>query len=192
MLILVKIFNTSNLVTGVTYNGAGATLIDSRQDAFNRWSYVYRLTAPATGGNNVVVSLSSSTGVAAISQSYTGCAQTGVPDSSTTNVASIAAVSMTTTTIADNAWLVSFLGGGRSVSGVSGGVQRRYQGGAADQLYSYDSNGPKTPAGSATISATQASSPSSYVTFTISLAPVASGPSGPAPQTARRGVVMMM
>ena len=181
MLVLVKIFDTSNLVTGVTYNSVGATLIDSRQDASNRWSYVYRLTAPATGANNVVVSLSASTGVAAISQSYTGCTQTGVPDSFTTAVANVAAVSMTTTTIANNAWLVSFYGGGRSLSAVSGGVERRYQGGQADQLYGYDSNGPKTPAGSITISATQASSPSSYVTFSVSLAPVASG--GPAPRT---------
>ena len=171
LIIFVKVFDTTDRVTAVTYNGVSATLIDSRQDANSRWSYAYRLVAPATGANNVVVSLSASVGVAAISQSYTGCSAIGVPDSFTTTVASAAGVSMTTTTVADNAWLVSFYGGGRSLSAVSGGVERRYHGGVGDQLYSYDSNAPKTPAGSISITATQASSPSTYVTFSISLAP---------------------
>lgn len=175
LVVFVKVFNTSDLVTGVTYNGVSMTKILSGQDADNRWSYTYTLAGPATGTNNVTVSLSSATFVGSTSQSYTGCSQTGIPDASASLNTSSTTVTTTLTTIADNCWLVGSYNGGRVYTAGSGTTVRQSNT-SADFLNSFDSNGAKTPAGSYSLAGTQSSAANSR-NYIISLAPVATATS---------------
>jgi len=64
-------------VSGVTFNSVGMTLVGSRTTPANRVrSYMYRLVAPTTAANNVVISLSSAGTVVANASTFTGVDQT--------------------------------------------------------------------------------------------------------------------
>lgn len=67
----VAVNNPSDVVTGATYAGVAMTRV--RMDTT---TYIYKLVAPATGANNIVVSLSSASPVAVFGQSFTGVDQT--------------------------------------------------------------------------------------------------------------------
>lgn len=168
--VFIKIFNTSNVLTGVTYNGVAMTAASSGQDAGSRWSYVYTLINPATGANNVNITTSSATYVGGTSQSYTGCRQTSQPDVVGTplNTASTT-VDTTLTTITDNSWLIGSYNGARAYTAGSGTTSRQFNG-SPDQLYSFDSGGAKTPTGSYSLLGTQSSGANSR-NYIISLAP---------------------
>lgn len=177
--VFIKIFNTSNVLTGVTYgagNGVAMTAASSGQDADSRWSYVYTLINPATGANNVNITTSSATYVGGTSQSYTGCRQTSQPDVVGTplNTASTT-VDTTLTTITDNSWLIGSYNGGRAYTAGSGTTSRQFNG-SPDQLYSFDSGGAKTTKGSYSLLGTQSSGANSR-NYIISLAPVAAATS---------------
>ena len=187
LVVFVKVYNTSNLLTSVTYYGVGLTQVTAIQDASNRWSYSYILDNPATGANNVVVNLSSATFVSSSSHSYTGCATSGIPDASAASNIATVDVSISATTTVDNCWLVGAYAGARTYT-AGGGTTQRQVNTNADYLVTFDSNSPKTPAGTYSLAGTQ-SSATACSRHIISLAPVASSP---AAQTARRGVVMMM
>ena len=68
----------SDIVTGVTYNGAAMTKLGITVDAqSNTATYLFALANPATGANNIVVSYSASTNYAwGVATSYTGVDQT--------------------------------------------------------------------------------------------------------------------
>lgn len=169
LVVFVKIFNTSNLVTGVTYNGVSMTQVLSGQDADNRWSYAYILANPATGANNVVVSLLSSTFVGSISQSYSGCNVSGIPDASGSLNTNSTTVTTTITTTVNGCWLVGSFNGSRVYSAGSGTTVRQSNT-SADYIYGFDSNGAKAVAGSHSLVGTQATGANSR-NYIISIAP---------------------
>lgn len=172
LVVFVKVYNTSNLVTGVTYGGVAMTKNTSAsgQDADNRYSYTYTLANPSTGANNVVVSLSSATYVNSTSQSYAGCNTSSLIDSTGAALnTSSTTVTTTTTTVADNCWLVGSFNGARIYTPGAGTTQRQTNS-SADYIFSFDSNGAKTPAGSHSLAGTQASSANSR-SYIISIAP---------------------
>jgi hypothetical protein len=175
MVIFVKAYTTSDVVTGVKYNSVSATLVRKIQDGASRWSYMYILANPATGTNTLNVTTSSSVGLGAIVGTYTGCETSGIPDSSAQGGNSGTNWTMTTTTVADNSWLVGVWGGANTPTPSTGTTQRKYQGGAADQMYFYDSDSEKTPAGSHTLSGTQNTATTS-VWIVVSLAPAGGAP----------------
>ena len=135
-------------VTGITYAGIAMTRIDL-QSPGSGTNYLYYLIAPATGANNVVVSLSESLLVHGVAASYTGAKQSGVPDASGTSAVDPATSDeLTINTVADNCWVVSTAGrksGSGATMSAGTGVTNSRQVNAAVAI---GDSGPKTPAGS--------------------------------------------
>lgn len=142
----------SDNITGVTYAGVSMSLVDKEQISGDRWLYLFLLTAPSTGANNVVISANASIAIGGQSASYTGVKQTGQPDAFTKNTGtSVTSLTTTLTTIADNSWTFMVLKtiGNGPIAG-SGTVRRQ----TANNMAIFDSNGAITPAGSASLIAT--------------------------------------
>lgn len=98
--------SSSDIVTWVTYNWVSMTRIDYIWWTWE-WIYLYYLLNPATGANNIVATTSSSVTMYAESSSYTGVKQSWQPDSTWRSVyATQANMSTSTTTVADNSWIV--------------------------------------------------------------------------------------
>lgn len=105
-------------VTGVTYNGVAMTLIDppgTIDENTLTGLEVYRLVAPATGTNNVVVTMSTNIGgldrVTAVAASFTGVDQTNPIAGQASNAASALNNPFTTsvTTTFNNQTMVDML-----------------------------------------------------------------------------------
>lgn len=145
--------NTSDDVSGATFNSVATTLINKGAFTANRWTYLFYLLNPDSGAHNVVVS-----GVAgyisAVVSSYTGVLQSDQPDAQATKMNSSGAItSMTTTltTVADNCWTV--LGGRWAVGNIAAGAgtTQRAEDNDFNSFGIFDSNGAITPAGSASL-----------------------------------------
>lgn len=140
-----------DVVTSVTYNGVALTRINTQQTAGtgNRRSYLYYLPAPTTGTNNIVITVSSSITIRGTSASYINALQSGIPDSSTTNSGSpVSSITTSSTTVADNSWVVSVITNTQGVPTAGAGLTIRS---TETSTGIGDSNGPKTPAGSYSI-----------------------------------------
>jgi len=114
--------STSNLVTGATYNGVAMTQIGPGvKTPGARWINVFWLVGPATGAHNIVVSASSSIVLAGVSASYTGVAQTGQPDTSTSSTGTTSPFTQTSlASVAANCWAIAMFN--TQVSGASAGT----------------------------------------------------------------------
>lgn len=109
--LVVHVYNDdgTDKVTGVTYNSVAMTRVQVKSTVAKQTVYSYILINPTTGANTVVVTASAgSNQLGGISQSYTGCAQSGQPDSSNNNSQLIVAspFTVTDTVINSNCWLV--------------------------------------------------------------------------------------
>lgn len=136
-------------LTSITYNGSAFTAISNVQIPLDRNIYLRYLIAPASGTNNVVVTLSGSTTdwVGGVS-SYTGAKQTGQPDASNSGTGSaVTTLAVSVTTVADNCWLVA-LGGYSNGSTASAGANTTERIDPGNSFWVGDSNGAQTPAGS--------------------------------------------
>lgn len=95
-------------VTGVTYNSVSLTqIVKVDSPTPGRFRYIYGLLAPATGSNNVVVSLSGgSTDIVSVASSYTGVdqAQTLTAITDTTQSGTATSTTMNMTSTVDNSW----------------------------------------------------------------------------------------
>lgn len=96
-----------DIVTGVTYNGVALT----KQNAITingatQFISAWELVNPATGANNIVVNTSAATDIGTWVSTYSGAKQTSQPDSINTGSAS-GNVTLSTTVVAANSWLVS-------------------------------------------------------------------------------------
>lgn len=94
-------------VSGVTYAGQSLTKIGTATEPGDLIVVtLWYLVAPATGANNVVVSLSSSGFVASDCATYSGAAQSGVPDNSGTKTQlDNASVSFNLQPVVDQSWI---------------------------------------------------------------------------------------
>ena len=149
-------------VTGVTYAGTSMTLVPGSAMtvgvAGNDGYVSYYLFNPATGANNVVISCSSALfGTNARAASYTGVLSTSLDSKVTTNPNNSGAttLTLTTTTVADNCWLVA--GIRNQVGNFTAGANTTLRG-AGNALSIADSNAAQTPAGSKSLTATHAAS----------------------------------
>ena len=158
---------TDNL-TGVTYNSVAMTVAGKILNPADRWLYNYILVAPSTGANNITESgLVSYMWLSGIS--YTGCAQSGQPDSHNEAVGQTASTTFTATTtiVASNCWIVGMdYGGGPTGDGT--GIRR---GTTKDGCQLGDSNGTR---GTGSQSFTLAQPSNAYGFVAVSVAPVAS------------------
>ena len=157
-LLLVGAGNTfpNDNVTGVTFNGVALTKVTSRQIPGNRWISVWYLLAPDSGTHDIVITYGDTQSAMGFAASYAGVSQ-GAMDASATAVTSSSAESITAsvTTIADNCWTFMMAGATTSPGTLSAGTATTKR--AGDGTYGYgvfDSNGPKTPAGSRSLQAT--------------------------------------
>lgn len=151
---VVPSFNT-DIVTGVTYNGVAMTRLGTGATGANYRNYIYALIAPATGANNVVVSLSSSKEIRASSASYTGVNQAALPANlnywTTTTAATSAAPAITTAK--DNSWVLMTLTALQTTTaGANTALRARGNTGSVDAAI-LDSNALVSPAGSRTLNA---------------------------------------
>jgi hypothetical protein len=171
----------SDSITGITYNGVALTKIGSILPvAGSRYITLWYLVAPATGANNIVISVSGGDcgGVAA---SYSGPKQTGVPDASATNSQSSGtSLTGTVTTVADNCWLIAAALAEACAAGA--GTTKRQDWALNSGMALFDSNGPITPAGSASLIVTHSNSPAGIVI--ASFAPDTGGGGGGNPWNA--------
>lgn len=100
--------DNTDYVTGVTYNGVAMTRVDTFRSPGQGGLVMYMLVNPATGANNVVVSLSASKNVYGASSSYTQAVQSGQPDSTNGNAADpTTSLTVNTTVVLPGSWLIS-------------------------------------------------------------------------------------
>lgn len=179
ILFVEAVINTSSdLITGVTYNGVSLTRITTVSPNANRRLYYYYLVAPATGANNVVISASSSTAIGGNAVSYTGVAQTGtIIDVSTTQTASTSSVTTNLTTTIDNCWTI--LGTTEDTTTAftaSTGSTLRTSNTTYVDVRIFDSNAAITPAGSTSMTVTHSTTPAYTGGFImIAFAPATGG-----------------
>lgn len=125
------VFDTStDPITAISYGGDPMNFLTSNHylqtDNSNRYLVAYYLTNPLSGANNVSISFGSTTYVEGCwATSYTGAAQSGVPDNVATSSASlVSSISTTFSPVANGSWIVSLAGGERIPVGWTGSVGR--------------------------------------------------------------------
>lgn len=144
-------------ITGVTYNGVALTSLT--RSAGTQPMQLWYLIAPATGANNIVVSIDGAASFIYTSAgSYTGVEQSGQPDAQATNSTTASSVTTTLTTIADNCWTILGARGATSGNTDASTNSTERAAGAAGTVQLYDSNGAVTPAGSFGMTITTAGS----------------------------------
>ena len=160
----------SDLITGITYNSVSMTQVGSSiRVPSDRYMGMYFLRNPASGSNNVVLTGSSSAAIRASAISFTGVFQSGAIDSSNTGTnSSQTGISVSTTSVADNAWTMLFAkdnNGGVTYAGETMRLNADAGGHAVA-----DSNAPITPAGSTSLSLTSGAS-ANHGAIIVSFAP---------------------
>lgn len=157
-------------VTSVTYNGVNMAATANSPLNGGQDLYLYYLAAPTSGANNVVITMSSIVAeIHACAAAYTGASQIGIPDSVNSITGTGTSATITTTTVADNSWMVGVFRNDSTGNGSAGsGTTQRTS--VAGQVSFDDSNGGKTPAGSFSIQETWAGS-ANYYALGASFAP---------------------
>lgn len=164
-------------VTGITYNGVALTLLGSKTSAGSLLRVeLWGLAAPFVGAANIVVSLDGSIAFAGVASSWGGVHQTspteGFNSATATNVGA-ADATVDVTTVADNCVVVDVMASSDgSVTVGAGQTERNNVTGAAGSG-TMSSEGPKTPAGSVTMSWTDVGALATWVTGGIALRPLA-------------------
>lgn len=146
-------------VTGVTYNSVAMTKVTSIVPQSNWDLSLWYLAAPATGTNTITATCGSAPAHAfrIMSASYTGASQTGIPDSSNSATGVTTSRTVSTTTVADNCWVVGLgMTGASAIVPSTGMTTRSETDSASSSTVLADSNGPKTPAGSYSMTFTTA------------------------------------
>lgn len=171
-LVLSVVGETTDVITGATYNGVAMTLVRKGASG-GRYLYAFYLNAPATGANNIVVSASGAAFIEGNAASYTGVSQSGQPEASSVFAGSTGATSFATsvTTVTANAWVVlAALGQAGTITAGSGTTLR-----ATDLVGGIlDSGAAIATPGSTTLNHNQASS-NAIGGIALSLAPGGSG-----------------
>lgn len=96
--------SASDQITAVTWNSVAMTKIAAVQVPTDRWTSVWYVVNPAS---STTISFTGGTFWRSYSMYYTGAKQTGQPDSSNTGTsAASTAISVATTVVASDSWLV--------------------------------------------------------------------------------------
>lgn len=152
--------SSTQTVTGVTYNGVGMTKVAGSEvsQSQNGTTALWYLINPATGANDVVVSISSSQNISVGIASYTGASQSSQADVSSTNTAgSGTSFSTTLTTSTDNSWTIHQVSTNQNdeITAGSGTTRRAHIVGSSGVIACalQDSNAVITPPASDTLNA---------------------------------------
>lgn len=163
-------------VSGVTYNGVAMTLVAKIPlvaDAAG-WVeiYLFYLGAPATGANNVAVTVTGGSTWGSRAASYTGVQQaslTTVDASNTATASAVTVITPTVTPILDNCWAIAWFRDDQANLVAGAGTTMR---GVANSVAFGDSNAPIHPAALTSLQATWAGA-GKAAAIIISLAPLA-------------------
>lgn len=156
---------TGSATPTVTANGVAMTFIDKRQiisGSNETISLFYK--SGLTGTFNVIAEKGGNNGVWRMKTlSYSGAAQTGIPDNSVTAVsAATTDLSGTLTTVADSCW---FVGGyvNADTQNISAGAGTTARSGAASMFMVCDNNAAISPPASTTLHGTASNSAMAFV-----------------------------
>lgn len=178
----IGMLSLAQTVTAMTYNSVAMTFLGSQNSVTGAARIeLWGLIAPATGTNSIAVTLSGSIASAGVASSYTNVHQTspteGFNSAQATNVGA-ADATVNVTTVADNDWCVDIVatddtaitvGAGQTSAGNVTGL-----GGSAAMSY----EGPKTPAGSVTMSWTNVAALATWSIGSIALRNIAASTLG--------------
>lgn len=133
--------NATNTITGITYNSLAMTNVDAQRIPSDRWIVSYIQTGPSTGTNNIASSGNTFGGKNGVS--YTGCSQTGQPDSHAISLTSVAVtITWSTTVVASSCWLWGAVYGDLTVPTATPGTGTVFRGTTAGSgAGAVDSNG---------------------------------------------------
>lgn len=111
--ILIVAIDSNIAPSTVTYGGIAMTSLISQALTDGSYTlYTYYLIAPATGANNIIVTLGSTGNANIHIRSYYNAKQTGQPDTSGKNVAGTNTVANSLSTVANGSRIVAFGAGG--------------------------------------------------------------------------------
>ncbi|KKN66899.1 hypothetical protein LCGC14_0466740 [marine sediment metagenome] len=147
-------------VSTVTYNAVSMSLV-AAADSPNHRSELWFLIAPATGANNVVVTMGGTClRIWPGAVSYTGVAESSPVEANNTATGSSTTASVAVTTLTNNAWVIDSMGhSGAGDETVGAGQTERVESPAIGSAQGNVSDeGPNTPVGSVTMSWTFGSS----------------------------------
>lgn len=142
---------TTDKVTAVTYGGVAMTRLEFVQaDTTNFYGYIYYQLNPASGADDVVVTLADSQTCFCQSVSYSNVNQIAPP---TKNKGTDAAGNFTAslTTVVNNAWIATFCRSNNGTSGITAGTNTTLRVGSGEFLAFGDTNAAQTPAGAKTM-----------------------------------------
>jgi len=177
LLIVDAYWGDSRTVSSVTYNSVSMTQVVAPLDTGGGERHgMYYLIAPATGANNVVITLSGSTGIVGISSSYTGVDQTTPTDANRTETGLETGTTYAEalTTVTDNSWVVwgTREYAGRTITAGANTALRQREASVYGMIVA-DSNAAVTPAGSRTLNLNANLSGNWYSDILMSLKPSA-------------------
>ena len=171
-------------VSSVTYNGVGMTLVQRRATGYSTDWTVWRLAAPATGANTVLVTMAGSNfnGVSTFVVSFTGCAGVG-----NTGYNGTAALPVTASvTISTNSMIIGAAIGGNNTTAyieIPQGTSRTLEWNDNINNYTWGAVSPSLTSGSKTC---QAGSTSTGIIMLTEVKEVAA-----APVSTRRRIIVV-
>lgn len=178
LLVACAYWGSSRSLTSITYNGVATsqavTPIDNGGGEFYAMNY---LVAPATGTNNIVITLSGSAGIEGASGSYTGVDQSDAVDATRTEPANLetgTSYSEAITSTVDNTWAVwctREYGGGAVSAGANTALREQVL--VNFGILFADSNAAITPAGSRTMTLTKGVSGNWFSDILMTIIPAA-------------------
>lgn len=173
----ISMLSLAQTVTSITYNGVAMTLLGNQNSVSGAARVeMWGLIAPDTGTNLIAVTLSGAIASAGNASSYTGVNQTSPIEAwnsaQATNVGA-ADATVNVTTVADNDWCVDIVATDDAVITVGAGQTQagNVTGAGGSGAMSYE--GPKTPAGSVTMSWANVGTLATWSIGSIALRPVA-------------------
>jgi hypothetical protein len=139
--------NGNDDLSSVTVNAIPLTRLGTVSFASAR-TYLYGVLAPPSGADTIIVLNSTSKQTAVACTSYTGVAQTGLPDSSNTGSGLSTSLTVSVTTVADNAWVIGAAFADSCTYGVGTNTYNRNPVSGHATYGLVDTNADQTPAGS--------------------------------------------
>jgi len=175
----ISMLSLAQTVTSITYNSVPMIFLGAQNSVTGAARVeLWGLANPSTGSNTIAVTLSGAIASAGNASSYTGVEQTapieGFNSAQATNVGA-ADATVNVTTVADNDWCVDIVATDDTAITVGAGQTQagNVTGAGGSGAMSYE--GPKTPAGSVTMSWTNVAALATWSIASVALRPATGG-----------------
>lgn len=175
--VAIGMLSLAQTVSGITYNGVALVFLGAQSSVSGAARIeLWGLVAPATGSNTIAVTLTGAVNSGGVAASYTGVHQTFSTESlnsaQATNVGA-ADATVDVTTVADNDWVIDgVVTDDTSITVGAGQTSRNNISGTVGSVADSD-EGPKTPAGSVTMSWSGIGAAATWAIAAVALRPTA-------------------